>query len=222
MAQSFYKVHFAHRLIKTFPLQIGYCFGMFTPTRARKTRIMPLALRRALLCGAFAIAGAAPALADATLPHMHPGFWETTMNMTMDGQSPDSAGPPRITYMCQNDATVAAAMKQMNGALPGCTFDMEGGDGNYTMTTNCVNPAGQPGTITGSGTMTLRGDSALHMTETSDAKMQSMDMKMAMTADSKWVGACPAGVMPGDFGTMTNGAFQKQGNALTPLKPMGQ
>jgi hypothetical protein len=185
---------------------------------------MPLAVHRALLCGALATAGAAPALADATLPHMHPGLWQTTMNMTMDmqGQPPGAAGAPTVTYMCENDATIAAAMKQLNGALPGCSFDMGGGNGSYTMTTNCVNPGGQPGTISGTGTMTLTGDSALHMTETSNATMQNMLMKMAMTGDSKWIGACPEGVVPGDFGTMANGAFQKEGNALTPLKPMAQ
>jgi hypothetical protein len=25
-------------------------------------------------------------------------------------------------------------------------------------------------------------------------------------------GACPAGIMPGDFGMMVNGTFQKEGN----------
>jgi hypothetical protein len=42
-----------------------------------------------------------------------------------------------------------------------------------------------------------------------------MNMTSDDTGDMKWLGACPAGIVPGDYGTMKNGVFTKQGNTLT-------
>jgi hypothetical protein len=163
-------------------------------------------------------ATALPALASTTLPPLRPGFWQTTMlmHMNLSGQPPDTDNTPMVNYNCQDAASMAAAMKMMAGAIPGCTFDLEGGGNTYTITTSCKNIAGQPGTLTGTGTITLAGDAAMHMVETSSGNIGSMQMSSNMTGDSKWIGACPAGVQPGDFGKMVNGAFQKEGNTLAP------
>jgi hypothetical protein len=183
-----------------------------------------LTIRQLCLGGILAASGAAPAVADATFPPMHPGFWQSTlvMQMLMPGQPPMAGGPPRISYNCQSDASMAAAMKRMTGLMPGCNFDLEGGGGSYTMTTDCKNPGGMTGTISGKGVITLSGDTAMHMTETSVSTIQNMAMNMAITNDSKWIGACPAGAAPGDYGTIDNGSFHKEGSAMDPMKPIGQ
>jgi len=167
-------------------------------------------------------AAASPALANATLPSLKPGFWQNTMlmHMNMAGQPPDTDNTPVVNYNCEDAASMAAAMKMMAGAIPGCTFDLEGGGGTYTITTNCKNVGGQPGTLTGTGTITMAGDTAMHMVESSSGNIAGMQMSSSVTGDSRWIGACPAGVTPGEFGRMVNGVFQKQGN--TPAPPPGQ
>jgi hypothetical protein len=161
------------------------------------------------------------ALASTQLPPMRPGFWEssTVMHMNVAGQPPDTDNTPDIQYNCEDAASMATELKVMAGSLPGCTFDLEGGGSTYTLTGNCKNPSGMTGTITSTGTITLDGDTAWHMIETSSSDIQNMQTKMDMTGDSKWIGACPSGVVPGDYGTMTNGAFTKQGNSLTNVSP---
>ena len=106
-------------------------------------------------------------------------------------------------------------MRALSGAMSGCTFDLEGSGSHFTMTTKCTNPMGSPGTVTGSGTFTTHGDTDVHFVANSVSDMAKMHMTMAVTGDSKWVGACPAGIVPGDFGIMRNGVFQKLGNRLT-------
>jgi hypothetical protein len=164
---------------------------------------------------AAACLGAAPAaFASVTFPPMKPGFWQQTMvmHMSMSGQPEDANNAPTVTFSCQSAQTMADAMKHMGGMVPGCTFDIEGGGGTYTISTNCTNIGGMPGKLTGTGTMVFEGQNQVHVKETSSMVSQSMTMKMDMVSDGKWVGQCPAGVAPGDFGKMANGAFQKEGN----------
>jgi hypothetical protein len=175
-----------------------------------------LGWRHALVAAPMLGLFAASASAEATFPPMHPGLWETSMvmQMNMAGQPPDNDTTPHVSYNCQDAASMAAAMKRLTGVMPGCKFDLEGGDGRYTVTTNCVNPSGQTGTITGTGTITIEGGTALHIADSTDSNIAGMQMSMSMSGDSKWVGACPSGMAPGDFGTMNNGVFTKQGNTM--------
>lgn len=175
-------------------------------------------LRRAALLGSLvATAFTGLASASATFPPMRPGFWMSRMVMHMNvaGRPPNNDSIPIVRYACHDAASMEAAMKALSGAMSGCTFDLEGAGGHYTMSTHCTNPMGSPGTITGSGTITTHGDTDVHFVENSISDVAKMHMTMAATGDSKWVGACPAGAVPGDFGVMRNGVFQKQGNRLT-------
>jgi hypothetical protein len=166
-----------------------------------------------LVCAGAAVA-APCAFASAILPPMKPGFWKQSMVMTMDmaGQPPDNDKTPDVTFSCMSLQMMHDDMAKMSGALPGCNFDLEGSGGNYTITTNCKDLGGQPGTLVGTGTMTFIGDSAMHVAETTTVTSAAMNAKMDMSGDAKWVGQCPSGVAPGDFGTMVNGTFQKTGN----------
>ncbi len=174
---------------------------------------MRVRLHRIILAAACAAAAPA-AFGSVPFPPMKPGFWQESMvmHMNMQGQPPDTDNTPKVLYSCQSAQTMAEAMKNMSGMVPGCTFDIEGGDGSYTIATTCTNMGGLPGKLTGTGTMVLQGQSEMIVKETSSLVSQGMSMKTDMNADSKWVGQCPSGVAPGDFGTMANGAFQKEGN----------
>jgi Spy/CpxP family protein refolding chaperone len=170
-------------------------------------------LAAALASGACA-AGTPAASASIQLPPMKPGFWQQSMlmHMTMAGQPPDTDNTPNVTFSCMSLQTMKNSMKQMTGALPGCTFDLEGGGGSYTLTTNCTSLGGQPGKMSGTGTLNFTGQTEMRIQETATMASAGLNATMSMSGDAKWVGQCPAGVVPGDFGKMVNGAFQKQGN----------
>ncbi len=135
------------------------------------------------------------------------------MHLDMAGQPPDTDNTPQVTYNCLDDATVAASLKAMAGSMMGCTFDIEG-SGPYTITTTCKNPHGLTGTITGAGTLTMTGDTAMHLDDKTTSDLSGMHMVGDATSDSHWVSDCPAGAVPGDYGTMQNGVFVKKGNSL--------
>jgi len=174
---------------------------------------MRFVLHRIVLFAACTAAAPA-AFASVTLPPMKPGFWQATMvmHMNMAGQPPDTDNTPNVVYSCLSAQTIAEAMKQMGGAIPGCAFDIAGSGGSYTITTSCASIGGMPGKLTGSGTMEFNGDREMIMKDSSSMVSPSMSMKTDMSDDSKWVGQCPADVAPGDFGKMVNGVFQKAGN----------
>ncbi len=174
-------------------------------------------LRHALAMAPLAlVASAGLAAASGTFPPVKTGLWTNrmVMHLTMAGQPPDTDTTPQVTYNCLDSATMAATLKAMAGSMMGCVFDIEGSGGSYTVSTKCTNPHGLTGTIDGSGTLTMTGDTAMHLVDKTTSNLQNMQMSGDTTADSHWVSDCPAGVVPGDFGTMENGVFVKKGNSL--------
>jgi hypothetical protein len=154
--------------------------------------------------------GAQAARADTTLPPRKPGLWQTTMVMKMSvNGNPMPGGPaPSNSVMCSDAKTDAESMKKMAGGDGHCSqFSINGGGNVYTMQGTCSSPMGG-GMMTIHSTMTKESDTKYHLvTDTSSAMMSGN-----MVADSTWLGACPAGVAPGDFGSMQNGQFVKSGN----------
>jgi len=173
-----------------------------------------LAVRLALLAAPAVCAFACLAAAEATLPPMHPGLWQNSMvmNMQMQGDNSPPDMTPTISYSCENAYGLAEQIKMTSGMLSGCTFDLEGGGSTFTITTDCVNPDGQKGSLKGTSTLTLLGTTAIHLTGTSSGNIANMQMNSTDVNDSKWVGDCPAGWVSGDFGKMVNGVLQKDGN----------
>jgi hypothetical protein len=187
------------------------------------SRLKTKIFRRAAFLAPLALCLAAPlASASFTFPPMRPGLWvsSSVMHMNMAGEAPDTDNTPDVRYNCMDAATLAAAVKLMTsgGFMSGCAVDMEGTGGVYTMTIACKNPDGMTGTINGNGTFTTDGDTAMHFTDHTTSNLQNMNMTADDTGDMKWLGACPAGIVPGDYGTMKNGVFTKQGNSLTDAK----
>jgi|GEM_PF-902329 hypothetical protein len=176
-------------------------------------------LRAAALVSAGTALFCATAQASATFPPRKPGLWQTTMvmhmKMLMNGQTiNDNSDTPIINELCSNAATDAQSMKMLTGGSSHCgPMDIEKTGGVYTITGSCPDPlGGKGGVITFNGTITPQGDTAYHMVSQSTGT----GMSSSMVADSKWLGACPAGMVPGDFGTVTNGKFVKRGNLLNP------
>lgn len=59
----------------------------------------------------------------------------------------------------------------------------------------------------------IGSDTEIH----TESQTTSPQMSSSVVADAKWVGACPAGVMPGDQATFVNGVFKKSGNIMDAL-----
>jgi hypothetical protein len=174
-------------------------------------------MKRGLLGVSAVVVGAAllgsAARADGSFPPRKPGWWQTTMVMTMSmkGQPPDNDTTPFTSLMCSDATTDAITMKQMAGDTGKClAFDISKSGDTYTITGSCPDPMGSSGVMTTHGTMVFQSDTQIHIV--SDTVSPSMSGHVI--GDSKWLGACPAGVKPGDFGLMQNGVFKKQGNVL--------
>ena len=169
-----------------------------------------------LLCGT--------AHASTTFPPRKPGFWETSMvmkmTMTMNGQTSSSNDPtPMITALCSSAATDAQSEKMMTGGV--CKgLDIEQSGNVYTLSGTCADPLGGPNAVaTMHGTITMQGDEAFHMV----SQISGPNMSGTTVGDSRWLGACPAGIVPGDFGAYQNGTFTKHGNLLQmPVQPPAQ
>jgi hypothetical protein len=156
------------------------------------------------------------ASANVTLPSRKPGLWETTMTMTMtmNGQTMGGNMPPVVRASCSSAATDAEGMKRMASGNGKCgNFDIEGSGDVYTLTGTCTSPMG--GTMSTHATITRISDDEFTM----QSQTTSPNMSGSMTGDSKWMGACPDGTVPGDYGVMQNGQFVKQGNFLTNMQP---
>ncbi|HUZ63924.1 MAG TPA: DUF3617 family protein [Acetobacteraceae bacterium] len=146
----------------------------------------------------------------ATLPPRRPGFWQTTMTMemTLNGKSIPK-GAPTVTAMCTDAATDAIEMKKLTGNRDQCANAHIAGSGKtYTMTSSCADPMGGTGKLTTHTTFTILSHTAMHM----ESVTKSPHMSGHIVSNSKWLGACPAGVVPGDVGHMMNGKFVKLTN----------
>jgi hypothetical protein len=177
-------------------------------------------LRRAIILAPLGMALFCASAHAATLPERKPGLWQTTMTMqmTMNGQKMGD-NTPIITGMCSDAQTDAIEMKKMQGGDGKCQhFSLNGSGDTYTMDGACPNPMGT-GTMTTHGTITMEGDTAMHMV----SDTHSSSMAGHMVGDSKWIGACPAGIVPGDVGRFVNGQFVKTTNILNqPKAPSAQ
>jgi hypothetical protein len=76
---------------------------------------------------------------------------------------------------------------------------------------------GGNGQMVTQGKMVWINDTQIHM----ESRTTSPHMSGSAVSDSTWVGACPAGVMPGDLGTFEGGVFRKTGNIKDALAKAG-
>jgi Protein of unknown function (DUF3617) len=160
-----------------------------------------------------AIFGAA--LAANALPGKKPGLWVSTklIHIHMTGHPADTDNTPRVSAMCTDASTDAIEAKLLTGGLGKCGLSVEGSGNTYTISGTCPDPMGGADQLVTHGRIVSKSDTEIHM----ESQSTSPQMSSSVVADAKWVGACPAGVMPGDQGTFVNGVFKKSGNIKDAL-----
>ena len=153
-----------------------------------KTRFLLLALPM-LYCSAQSMA--------ADYPDVKSGLWSTTVNMAGQGTATG-------TMCMNNDVMKAQADRAKNNPDSPCKVLSENKSGaTFTVKSQCTF-GGVTHTTTAITTMT--GNTAMH------AEMSSDDGKMHMVSDAKYMGACTAGMVPGDF-------IDQQGHKMNMLTP---
>lgn len=173
------------------------------------------ALRRVAVAAPLAlIASTSLAAMTSTLPPVRPGFWigRMVMHVNIAGHPPDTNNTPTVGYNCLNAASMAVEMKALTGRRKGCASHLVGSGSHYTISASCHV---QGGTVISNGTFTIVGTTEIRIVVNAVSHLSNLHMTSDITSDIKWVGACPAGVVPGDHGIVRNGAFHKLGNWLT-------
>ena len=145
----------------------------------------------------FAGAASWPAHAD-DLPQRKAGLWQVDM------ANPGGQMPPQQMKMCIDANTDAEMYKMGMNAAQGMCSKPDIHRSGDTMTTNSQCKMDQTQITTQSVTK-FTGDSAYHTDINSkfDPPMMGRNDSV-MTQDAKWVGACPADLIPGDV-VMGNG-----------------
>jgi hypothetical protein len=169
--------------------------------------------RTAMAVAMVGIFGSALAL-DA-LPGKKPGLWVSSkvMHFNMAGKPADTDNTPRVNAMCTDASTDAIEAKLLSGGAGSCGLHVEGSGSTYTISGACPDPMGGTGQMVTKGKIVWKSETEIHM----ESQSTSPHMSGSVVADAKWVGACPAGVMPGDQGTFENGVFKKTGNIKDAL-----
>jgi hypothetical protein len=123
-------------------------------------------------------------------PEVKAGLWSTTAT------NADARMPPQSGTMCtSNDVIKALADMQKGKNLPCKVLSRTQSGSTYTSETECS----FGGTVRKTTSVTTAtSDTALH------TEIHGSDGALVMTNDMKYVGACPAGMVPGDF-TGANG-----------------
>jgi hypothetical protein len=159
---------------------------------------VPLLAAAAVLVPAAALAAAAPAA-----PHRKAGWWEMTSTMAM---------PTTMTTkmnMCTDAATEARNNAFASNQGPGvanCTQGPMGRTptGGWTFSSTCKMQGGITTTTSGVATGDFNSNYRVEATtRMSPAPMPQM-AETKMTLTGRWLGACPAGRVPGDM-VMANG-----------------
>jgi hypothetical protein len=145
----------------------------------------------------FAAAASWPAYAD-DLPQRKAGLWQVDM------ANPGGQMPPQQMKMCIDANTDAEMYKMGMSAAQGMCSKPDIHRSGDTMTTNSQCKMDQTQITTQSVTK-FNGDSAYHTDINSKFNPPMMGHSdSVMTQDAKWVGACPADLVPGDV-VMANG-----------------
>jgi hypothetical protein len=139
-----------------------------------------------LLIGVLSCACAAATAQAGDYPNIKEGLWSTTTTMS------DAKHPPQTGTMCNSTAVMQSVIDAHKKASDQpCKITSMSHSGNvYTEQTEC-NIGGQVRKSTSVTTFT--GDTLVH------TEIHQADGAVTVTSDSKYVGACPAGMVPGDF-----------------------
>jgi hypothetical protein len=171
--------------------------------------------RHRVLAAAAMVAVFGSALALDALPGKKPGLWVSSkvIHFNIAGKPPDADDTPRVDAMCTDASTDAIEAKLLTNGTGACGLHIAGSGNTYTVSGACPDPMGGNGQMVTQGKIVWKSETEIHM----ESQSTSPHMSGNVVADAKWVGACPAGVMPGDQGTYINGVFKKTGNLKDAL-----
>jgi hypothetical protein len=143
-------------------------------------------MRISLLLGMMSCACGAAAVQAGDYPNIRQGLWSTTTTMS------DAKRPPQSGTMCNSTAIMQSVIDAHKKSTDQpCKITSMTHSGNvYTEQTEC-NFGGQVRKSTSVTTFT--GDTLVH------TEIHQADGTVTVTSDSKYVGACPTGMVPGDF-----------------------
>jgi hypothetical protein len=157
---------------------------------------MTLARPLQALCTAtaLALAASAPAAAPVDVPPLRAGLWEATT------VSPNRAQPrPGVTRMCLDKHTQRSVLDQLALAMPRMCAKYQYGmrSGRFVTDSSCTLGAS---TIEGRTETTFFRDTAYHMEVVGRVGPTGRVAEMQKAViDGRHVGACPAGMKPGDM-----------------------
>jgi Protein of unknown function (DUF3617) len=118
-------------------------------------------------------------------PNIKEGLWSTTTTMA------SAKLPPQNATMCNSTAVMQSVIDSHKKTDQPCKITgMSHSGAVYTEQTEC-NFGGQVRKST--SVTTFSGDTAVH------TEIHQADGTVSVTSDSKYVGACPTGMVPGDF-----------------------
>ena len=118
-------------------------------------------------------------------PNIKAGLWTTTTTMS------DAKRPPQTGTMCNSTAVMQSVIDAHKKADQPCKIVSLSHSGSvYTEQTECT-VGGQVRKSTSVTTFT--GETSVH------TEIHQADGTVTVTSDSKYLGACPAGMVPGDF-----------------------
>lgn len=139
-----------------------------------------------LLLGMMCCACVAAMAQAGDYPNIKEGLWSTTTTMS------DAKRPPQSGTMCNSTAVMQSVLDahKKNTDQPCKIISLTHRGTVYTERTEC-NFGGQVRKSTSVTTFT--GDTAVH------TEIHRADGAVTVTSDSKYVGACPTGMVPGDF-----------------------
>jgi hypothetical protein len=134
-----------------------------------------------LCCGCLA----AVAQAGDDYPSIKTGLWSTTTTFG------DGKHPPQSGTICNSTAVMQSVIDaHKKGDQPCKIVNMAHTGSVYTEQTECT-IGGQVRKST--SVTTFSGETSVH------TEMHQADGSITVTSDSKYLGACPAGMLPGDF-----------------------
>jgi hypothetical protein len=142
---------------------------------------MKMSLLPGMLCCACLVAAAHAG----DYPNIKEGLWSTTTTIG------DAKRPPQVATMCNSTAVMQSVMDaHKKGDQPCKIVNMSHTGSVYTEQTECTF-SGQVRKSTSVTTFT--GETLVH------TEIHQADGTVTITSDSKYVGACPTGMVPGDF-----------------------
>ena len=142
-------------------------------------------MKMPLLLGILSCACTAAAAHAGDYPNIKEGLWSTTTIMS------DAKRAPQTGSMCNSTAVMQSVIDAHKKTDQPCKITSLTHSGAvYTEQTECT-IGGQVRKSTSVTTFT--GDSAVH------TEIHQADGTVTVTSDSKYVGTCPTGMVPGDF-----------------------